>query len=44
MSPLHLYLDRRGHLKRSNLRQRHFQPALETAKITGLTIHGLRHR
>lgn len=32
-----------GHLKRSNLRQRHFQPALETAKITGLTIHGLRH-
>jgi integrase len=32
-----------GHLRRSNLRQRHFQPACKTASIKGLTIHGLRH-
>ncbi|HEV3154619.1 MAG TPA: site-specific integrase [Candidatus Baltobacteraceae bacterium] len=32
-----------GHPKRSNLRQRHFQPICEKAEIDDLTIHGLRH-
>lgn len=32
-----------GHPRRSNLRQKYFQPICETARITGLTIHGLRH-
>jgi len=32
-----------GHPKRSNLRQRYFQPACVSIGITGVTIHGLRH-
>lgn len=32
-----------GHPKRSPLRQRYFQPVCEAARVTGLTIHGLRH-
>lgn len=32
-----------GHPRRSNLRQRHFEPICERAGLEGLTIHGLRH-
>lgn len=32
-----------GHPRRSNLRQREFIPICKTARIEGLTIHGLRH-
>ncbi|MGA8532686.1 MAG: site-specific integrase [Candidatus Tumulicola sp.] len=32
-----------GHPRRSNLRQRHFQPILTAAKLDRVTIHGLRH-
>jgi integrase len=32
-----------GHPRRSNLRQRSFQPICVQAKIVGLTPHGLRH-
>lgn len=32
-----------GHPRRSNLRQRELVPICKKAKITGLTIHGLRH-
>lgn len=32
-----------GHPRRSNLRQRHFQPLLKAAGLKGVTIHGLRH-
>lgn len=31
------------HPKRSNLRQRHFEPICKKAKVADLTIHGLRH-
>lgn len=31
------------HPKRSNLRQRHFEPICMKAKVADLTIHGLRH-
>jgi integrase len=32
-----------GHPRRSNLRQREFNPICQAAGIEGLTIHGLRH-
>jgi integrase len=30
-------------LRRSNVRRRHFDPILATAKVKGVTLHGLRH-
>jgi len=30
-------------LRRSNVRRRHYQPILAHARVSGLTIHGLRH-
>lgn len=32
-----------GPIRRSNFRKRVFEPAVESARLTGLTFHGLRH-